>query len=66
KALGIEFTNLTYTEHALEEGSASAAVSYVSVTMADGTVSWGAGVDNDIIASSVIALFSAINRYLAK
>jgi len=66
KALGIEFRNLTYTEHALEEGSASEAVSYVSITLPDGSVSWGAGVDSDIIASSVIALFSAINRYLAK
>ena len=66
KQLGIEFTNLTYTEHALEEGSTSAAVSYVSITLPDGTVSWGAGVDNDIIASSIIALFSALNRYLAK
>jgi len=64
KQLGIEFTNLTYTEHALEAGSTSAAVSYVSITFPDGSVSWGAGVDNDIIASSIAALFSAINRKL--
>ncbi len=60
---GVEFSNLEYTEHALNVGSASKAVSYVSVTMNDGTVSWGVGVDDDIIVSSIYALFSAINRY---
>ena len=64
--LGIEFSNLTYTEHALNEGSNSQAVSYVSITLPDGSVSWGAGVDDDIIASSIIALFSAINRHMGK
>ncbi|MDD6034356.1 MAG: 2-isopropylmalate synthase [Oscillospiraceae bacterium] len=64
--LGIEFSNLTYTEHALNEGSNSQAVSYVSITLPDGSVSWGAGVDNDIIASSIVALFSAINRHMGK
>mgnify|MGYP002514770162 CR=1 FL=1 len=43
-------------------GSTSKAVSYVSITMPDGKVSWGVGVDDDIILSSVYALFSAINR----
>ncbi len=60
---GIKFTNLEYTEHALNVGSTSKAVSYVSITMEDGKVSWGVGVDDDIILSSVYALFSAINRY---
>lgn len=64
--LGIEFSNLTYTEHALNEGSNSQAVSYVSITLPDGSVSWGAGVDDDIIASSIVALFSAINRHMGK
>ncbi len=60
---GIKFTNLQYTEHALNIGSTSKAVSYVSVTMEDGKISWGVGVDDDIIVSSIYALFSAINRY---
>ena len=66
KHLGIEFSNLTYTEHALNEGSNSQAVSYVSITFPDGSVSWGAGVDDDIIASSIVALFSAINRKMGE
>lgn len=60
--LGISFSNLTYTEHALETGSSSRAVAYVSITAPDGSVHWGAGVHNDIIFASVNALFSAVNR----
>lgn len=62
KHLGLEYGGLTYTEHALEESSSSQAVSYVSITFPDGSVSWGAGVHDDIIAASINALFSAINR----
>ncbi|MBQ7383521.1 MAG: 2-isopropylmalate synthase, partial [Clostridia bacterium] len=64
KHLGIEYSNLTYTEHALSIGSTSAAVTYVSVTFPDGKISWGAGVSDDIIAASVNALVSAVNRKL--
>ena len=60
---GISFGSLEYTEHALNVGSSSKAVTYVSITMSDGKVSWGVGVDDDIIVSSIYALFSAINRY---
>ncbi len=62
KHLGIEYANLTYTEHALSLGSTSQAVTYVSVTFTDGKVSWGAGVHDDIIAASINALVSAVNR----
>ncbi len=63
--LGVEYSNLTYTEHALTMGSSSQAVTYVSITFKDGTVSWGAGVHDDIIAASICALISAINRKLS-
>lgn len=63
--LGISYSNLTYEEHALTSGSSSKAVTYVSITFDDGTVVWGAGVHDDIIASSINALFSAINRRYA-
>ena len=64
KYLGVEYSNLTYTEHALSVGSSSQAVTYVSVTFDDGTVSWGAGINDDIIAASVNAIVSAVNRKL--
>jgi 2-isopropylmalate synthase len=62
--LGIEYSNLTYTEHALSTGSESKAVTYVGITGADGKIYWGAGTHNDIIAASICALISAINKNL--
>lgn len=62
KNLGISYSNLSYTEHALEEGSTSKAVSYVGIMNDDGKMSWGVGIHDDIIASSIYALFSAINK----
>ncbi len=58
----VKYTDLTYSEHALEIGSTSRAMAYIGVTGADGKTTWGAGMDTDIITASVLALFSAINR----
>lgn len=61
--LGITYGNLTYAEHAMEQGQqTSSAVAYVSVQAKDGTVIWGAGIDTDIITASIRALISAVNR----
>ncbi len=62
--LGIDYSNLTYTEHALSIGSSSRAVAYVSIMNKNGKTSWGSGVHDDIIAASINALISAINRKL--
>jgi len=62
KGLGLCFNNLTYEEHALTAGSRAQAITYVSITPENGETFWGAGIHNDIIASSVNALFSAVNR----
>ena len=64
KQLNIQFSELTYEEHALTKGSASQAITYVSITLPNGKKVWGAGIHDDIIASSIRALFSAINRSL--
>ena len=63
--LDISYKDLTYSEHALELGQSSRAISYISITGEDGKVYWGAGMDTDIITSSILALFSAINRMKA-
>lgn len=60
--LGISFSELTYEEHALSVGSSSQAISYVSITRENGKRVWGAGIHDDIIASSINALFAAVNR----
>jgi 2-isopropylmalate synthase len=65
KNLGIEYSGLTYTEHALQTGSSATAVTYVGITDCEGKMMWGAGINDDIIASSIYALFSAINKTLA-
>lgn len=60
----ITYSNLIYKQHALELGSKSQAISYIGITDTNGTVHWGAGIDTDIMTSSIKALFSAVNRLL--
>ncbi len=60
--LGIAFSHMTYEEHALTGGSSASAVTYVSIENGEGERVWGVGIHDDIIASSIAALFSAINR----
>lgn len=64
--LGISYTIETYTEHALENGSASEAVTYVGISDENKKQYWGTGIDTDIINSSAKALISAVNSMLAK
>ena len=59
---GMEFSIDTYTQHALEQGSTSRAISYVGLKWGSGTVTWGAGTDTDVMTASVKALISAINN----
>lgn len=60
--LPIDYNHLAYTEHALTEGSTSQAIAYVGITDDHNKIHWGAGVQDDIIAASITALISAINR----
>lgn len=62
--LGLDFTINTYTEHALEVGSSSKAVSYVEILSGSGDSFWGVGIDNDIITSSIKAFISSVNNML--
>lgn len=61
---GIKYSINTYTEHALEVGSASKAVSYVEILSGDGKSFWGTGIDTDIVVSSIKALVSAVNNLI--
>ena len=62
--LGLNYSNLQYLEHALEEGSHSRAAAYVGITDALDHRVWAVGVDNDIMRASVKALVGAINKLL--
>ncbi len=59
----LDFSINAYTEHALEVGSSSQAVSYVEVKSC-GKSYWGTGLHTDIITSSIKAFVSAINNML--
>lgn len=63
--LGLDYTLKVYQEHALETSSKSKAVAYVGIESPEGKMFWGAGIHTDIIDSSISALVSAINNYLA-
>lgn len=62
KHFDIRFSLICYEEHALQIGSNSQACAYVGIQRPEGGVSWGAGIQNDIIDASAYALISAINR----
>ncbi|MBQ9306633.1 MAG: 2-isopropylmalate synthase [Clostridia bacterium] len=64
--LPITFSDLTYEEHALTNSTQSEAITYVSITLPGGKKVWGAGIHEDIITSSIRALFSAINRSICE
>ncbi len=60
--LGLEYTIHTFTQNAVERSSKSKAASYIGIELENGALSWGAGIDTDIINSSIKALISAINN----
>lgn len=61
-ATGWDFTIMTYSEHSMEHGSTSEAASYVGLQWGDGSVTWGAGTDTDIIRAGIKAMISAVNN----
>ena len=62
KAYGLDYDLDTYTEHALEKSSSSRAIAYVGLKWPDGKMTWGAGLDPDIIRASIDALVTAVNN----
>ncbi|MDE0802456.1 MAG: 2-isopropylmalate synthase [Acidimicrobiales bacterium] len=60
--LGIEVDVLDYSEHAIGAGADTQAVAYVEMQTADGDVRWGVGVHDSIVAASLRAVLSGVNR----
>ena len=58
----LQYDLVSYTEHAREQSSSAQAIAYVGIKKPDGILSWGAGVDPDIIRASIDALVTAINN----
>ncbi len=57
-----DFKLSSYDEHALNRGSGAKAAAYIETESPEGTASWGAGVDTDIIIASIKAVLSSLNR----
>ena len=53
-----------YHEHALNSGSCATAVTYIEIEQPNGKRFWGAGIDTDIIVSSIRAVLSSLNRVM--
>lgn len=64
--LGLTYSNMQYSEHALESGSHAKAAAYVGITDAVNHKAWAVGTDNDIMRASIKALIGAINKLLTK
>jgi len=62
--LGYKFRLVFYSEHAIdsESGTSAKAAAYVGIDCGEREPVWGVGIHNDIMAASVNALVSAINR----
>jgi 2-isopropylmalate synthase len=61
-ALGSDVKILDYHEHAMGRGAAAEAAAYIELQVAGGPSIYGVGVDADIVAASIKAILSALNR----
>jgi 2-isopropylmalate synthase len=62
KDVGVQVRVLDYREHAQGSGADATAVAYVEARIGDGTPLFGVGVDPNIVAASLRAVVSAVNR----
>ena len=61
--LGVDISVNDYSEHSLQHGSNAAAIAYVEMSTPKGKL-FGAGINTNIVAASLEAIVSAINRML--
>jgi 2-isopropylmalate synthase len=54
-----------YAEHAVSAGTDAQAAAYVEAQAPDGAIRWGVGIDESILAASLKAVISAVNRLYA-
>ena len=65
KYTGIDFEIVNYSEHSMEYGTKSRAISYIQLSTSKGKVYFGAGISSNITESSLRAVVSAANKILA-
>jgi 2-isopropylmalate synthase len=64
KETGIGFDLVDYREHAIGRGASTSAVAYVELKFPDGGTCFGVGIDKNIVAASLKAVVSGLNRGL--
>lgn len=63
KTVGIDkYKFISYSQHAISEGSDSKAVSYIELRKPDGKNIFGIGIDSNVNVASVLGVLNAINR----
>lgn len=62
--MNIKFDVKNYSQHSLEDGSKSKAITYMHITDSKDNSFFGAGISSSISKSSIKALISAVNRML--
>ena len=65
-ALGFRFDVLSYEEHSIGSGSDARAVAFVEITTAARSTLFGAGIHENIVTASLLAVLSAVNRALQR
>lgn len=65
KHLGIDLTINDYSEHSLKQGANAAAICYMECEVGGGKV-YGVGINTNIVAASLEAVISSVNRFIAK
>ena len=63
KAVGLDkYEFISYSQHAISQGSDSKAVSYIELKMPNGKNIFGIGIDSNVNVASVLGVLNAINR----
>uniref|UniRef100_UPI0035AE54CD alpha-isopropylmalate synthase regulatory domain-containing protein n=1 Tax=Stella sp. TaxID=2912054 RepID=UPI0035AE54CD len=62
---GVDIRVQDYHQHAIGHGADARSVTYIEAQRGDGQVIWGVGISPDIVAASLHAVTSAVNRALA-
>jgi 2-isopropylmalate synthase len=65
REFGMDISVSDYSEHSMQHGSNAAAITYMQLDI-DGETVFGAGINKNIVASSLEAILSAVNRVLAR
>ena len=63
KKVGLDkYEFISYSQHAISQGSDSKAVSYIELKKPDGKNIFGIGIDSNVNVASVLGVLNAINR----